>query len=121
MQLIQIGVPDEHFERLENLARRAGMDTVTDLIEKALMLMQDAVECVEGGGHIFFRYKDGSIARVCGLAPDAEDDSKPVPPLDIGNAGSGNHAHPAIILIEVIKKLGWAGRGIKILREENPK
>ncbi len=117
MFLLQIGIPDEHYKKLEDLARRAGMETVVDLIEKALMLMQDAVECVENNGHVFFRYEDGTIARLCGLAPDAEDDSKPVPPLDIGDANSGNSPKSVSTLIDVIRKLGWEGPALKIIHE----
>ena len=118
MIVLQIGIPKEHFKRLEDLARRAGMETVTDLIEKALVLMQDAVECVENNGHIFFRYEDGTFACLRGIAPDAEDDSKPIPSLS-SDGDAGNSPKSASTLIDVIKKLGWEGPALRIIHDSN--
>lgn len=115
MIVLQIGIPKEHFKRLEDLAHQTGCDDVTDLIEKALVLMQEAVECVEDGGHIFFRYKDGAIVRLSNIVPDAEDPSRPIPPLDFRDADTG----AATTLIDIIRKLGWEGPALRIIRDNN--
>lgn len=119
MIVLKIGIPKDQFDILEDLARRAGCEDVTDLIEKALMLIRDAVECIEEKGDVFFRYGDGSIVCLRGIAPDAEDTSKPTPPFTPPNAGMDGSPSAATILIDIIRKLGWEGPALKIIHDSN--
>lgn len=64
MKILKIQIPKDQLRELEDLAHRAGCDDVADLIKKSLILMRKAVECVEDDGHVFFRYKDETTARL---------------------------------------------------------
>lgn len=120
MYILQVVFDDEGIELMRELARRGNYASPEDFMRKAMGLLGAGIQIEEMGGNLTCHFPNGATQDIECISDNGSTnlDGTALKPPKISAGGKRNANDP---LAELIKKLGWAGLGLKILRDENRK
>ena len=120
MAILLIEFDAEGDALMKELARRGNYESPEEFVRKAIGVLGAGVQIEEMGGKLVGHFPNGSMQPIECISENGETnlDSTPLEPPRQGKSGD-KYANG--LLTDLIKKLGWAARGLKILREENSK
>lgn len=118
MLIIQIEFNEEGGALIKELARRANFPSPEEFVRKAIGVLGAGVQIEELGGRLVAHFPSGTM-RVIECISDDGGTNLDSTPLEPPKQGKRDDRRANGALTDIIRKLGWAGQGLQILREEN--